>query len=445
MSSVKFRTESFDPEFRLAEEVAIMENTLYGDVPLSERKAYSDLERKWIANAPKVEDYVTKAFLEPERMMPVGMTDTVAVSILVSNGERMHMVHAEQQEFVRSWIAILQRCRYLIQFKEKMKELLRNAADDTLKPAVAIILRNERLLAFRDSLPKDPPDDGKEGLNAELEPRADSPVCSTRIVLERQAPENQVQAGESFQIYVNYYRDTKRWKKTAISGKCASSTNPGYAVAGKHLLLAYYCTDATVVIQVYNVNTHRLTYERYAPFAGPLRCTINEQGWFAVSDGRAVVATNLSEAYRHEIEDQIVTSIRITPSGSLYLGTYNGQVYEVSPVSILSYNKLRDCGAVVSVSNRGTAVTVNSIVHSQIHYNLRRPLTVFTKGTFVISLNKQGLIRIGSTVHSGVDIRFTQTTAKVTSVIPWYDDGIWFDGSTLAVLHPEGSVRVIRI
>ena len=117
--------------------------------------------------------------------------------------------------------------------------------------------------------------------------------------------------------------------------------------------------------------------------------------------------------------------------------------------SIRSYHKTRDCNAILSISStRGVTVAINGVSYEQVYFNIRRPISTFIRGTFIISLSKHGYLRIGSTVHSKVDIFFKppkELRVNIEHVTPWYDDGVWFDGNLLAALYPDGSVRVIAI
>jgi hypothetical protein len=448
MSSVKITSESFDPDFPLPNEIKEMESTLYSDVPPDLRSAYGAKEKLWIAQAPRTIDYVTRGFLDPEKMMPVGVNDTFAVALQHPEvgARRAQMMLAEHQQSVRAWSALLRRCRYQIQFREKIKQMLKSCD----KPAAEKVLRDEELSAFRDALPNDPPEDGLQGLKMEFEKRDDSAVKS--VVLENKDDEEEDGEGTPFKIFFNRYRTSKVWKQTTMTGRSHQGTFPAVALSNRYLLLAYYVKEEISSVNLYDINTRNRVFHTCARLTGPLRCSVTDQGWLAVSDGRDAIVWNREEdpvkrRVVHTIENQIITCVRAVGDGSLYMGTYNGQLYHVNDRRIISYNKTLDCNAVLSISKvKGTMLSVNGIVHDQTYFNIRRPLTVCTVGTFIISLGKHGMIRIGSTVHSKVDMFFKppkELRCNVEHVTPWYDDGAWFNGDELVIMYPEGSVRVI--
>lgn len=449
MSSVKILVDSFDPDFPLPNEIKEMEDALYSDVPADLRSAYGAKEKLWIAQAPRTIDYVTPGFLDPGKMMPVGVNETVAVALQHPEVEarRSQMVLAEQQQFARAWGALLRRCRYQLQFREKIKHMLKSC-DDALKPAAEKVLRDEELSAFRDALPNDPPDDGLQGLKMDFEKREDSAVKS--MIIENKEEGEDKEEGTPFKVFFNRYRTSKVWKQTTIGGNSHEGTFPAAAVSNRYLLLAYYVKKDRVRIQLYEVDTRKCVFDARVRFTGPLRCSVVDQGWIAVSDGMDAVVWNREDPKQmlvHTVESQIITCVRVLGDGSLYMGTYNGQLYHVNDSKIISYNKTLDCNAVLSISKvKGTMLSVNGVVHEQAYFNIRRPLTVCTVGTFIISLGKHGMLRIGSTVHSKVDMFFKppkDLRCNVAHVTPWYDDGAWFNGDELVVMYPEGSVRVI--
>jgi hypothetical protein len=442
MSTVKFRSESYDPDFPLQDELMTMEKNLYPDVPEKERSAYREQEKLWIAQAPRNVDYATHGFAEPDKMLPVGVNGTVAVALYHegASGKRLHMVYAEQQQFTRGWEAILRRCRYRLQYDAKYRQML-GACDPAIKPGLERILRNEDLIKFRDALPAE----GSGTLLSDFEEREDSAVGTSPVVKEVPSMDSN---GASFRVMMNRYKTSKRWKETSICG--SSPTFPACSVSEKYLSLVYYLSDTTVRMQLYDLVTRKMLVERhYTMSGGPLRSSVSDDGWMAAIDGTTAIVTNGQLAYQHVVESQVLTAVRLGTEGTVFLGTYNGQLYHVSHKAILSYNKTLDCNAVLGISSaRGTMISINGICHEQIYFNIRRPLTVFTRGTFILSLNKHGVIRIGSTVHSKVDIFFKPTKdhkCDIAHVTPWYDDGIWFDGNSLVTLYPEGTVRVISI
>ena len=76
-------------------------------------------------------------------------------------------------------------------------------------------------------------------------------------------------------------------------------------------------------------------------------------------------------------------------------------------------------------------------------FNMVRPLTSIIKGTFVISLTKYGRVKIFSKIHENVVVEYKPPADKtifVDHVLPWYSNGIFFNGETLAVLYPDGTV-----
>ena len=447
MSSVKITADSFDPDFPLPNEIKEMEDVLYSDVPVHLRSVYCAKEKLWIAQAPRTIDYVTQGFLGPERMMPVGVNATVAVALQHPEVEarRAQMAMAEHQQFARAWCALLRRCRYQVQFREKIKQMLKSC-DDALKPAAEKVLRDEELSAFRDALPNDPPEDGLQGLKMDFEKREDSAVKSV-VIENKDEKEEGEEEGTPFKIFFNRYRTSKVWKQTTIGG---TGTFPGVALSDRYLLLAYYVKADRVRVKLYDIDTRKSVFDVRVRFTGPLRCSVTDEGWMAVSDGMDAVVWNREDPKRmlvHTVENQIITCVRIVGDGSLYIGTYKGQLYHVNDSRIISYNKTLDCNAVLSISRvKGAMLSVNGIVHDQTHFNVRRPLTVCTVGTFIISLGRHGMLRIGSTVHSKVDMFFKppkDLRCNVAHVTPWYDDGVWFNGDELVAMYPEGSVRVI--
>ncbi len=449
----KLRLTSFDPEYFTKDEAMEMEKALYEDIPAPIRHAYSEQEKIWTKKDAVFTEYHTSQFPDPFGMIPVGINSEIAVGLSNMSSKKANMAHTELQLFVASWNATLRRSRFRLQFEELMKRLIQTAnVDENLKPGIDFIVRDEKLLAFRDALPEVAKDPEIVGLSQDLAEREDS-VVTTVSVKEPEKPEESG-GSDVFVFYTNRYNTQRVWKD-AFTFK--SSSLPGYALCEKYLMYAYYVEpigpkatlgSTLVCVKLYQFPKKVIT-EWYCRLENVLNCAVNDNGVMAVTDGKFIYQKSLENPiiYRYNVENQLITSIHMDMSNHLMIGTLNGQIYDVNPFKIRSYSKMRDCTPVLTIygGKKMVATNIGGLLCGEKYFAASRPLTAHISGTLVIFLSKYGVLRIRSLVHEQICVDFAppknvQTT--MDCITPWYDAGIYFDAKKLAVLYPNGVVVV---
>lgn len=426
---VKIRTESFDPDFYTQDELIAMEDELYSDIPKNIRSLYSQYEKKWLSKKPFVESS-SSSFPTHETIIPVGINSKMAFGMNVDPNYIFKMIESEQIQFHKAWKSSLLRSKSREQYEYRLKKFI--VGDPNLKVALEKIYKDEELLTFRNSLPTEK--------DLGYEHRQDSEVQTISV----EEPEKSESIYDT--VYFLYYTCfTKGWKTSKICVK--SEQTPSIFISEKFILISFYVNQTTVCSKVFDMD-FKFKTEWYCTKQGPLRCAINDHGWMIVSDGITVHQKRDDIIYQHTIEGQIITSIHISEYDDfVFLGTYNGQIYDINPFTIRSYSKTLDCTPILSIDTSGSRIigqTITSIITSDSKlFNATRPLTSMVKGTFVIFLTKYGTVKICSRIHDNTVLEFKCPKGKSTNidkVIPWYDRGIFFDGKTLAVLYPEGTV-----
>ena len=455
-------TEAYDAEFPLENEVKQMQQVLYPDIPIEERARYCELEKLWTSKREFQQEYVTSSF--KDEFLPIGINSYIAVALSNMGDAKKHMIGAELEQYHLFWKAMLRRCRFKVQFTEKMKLILANS-DPNLKRIAEMIVRDTDLIAFRDSLPEVIVD---EGINSDTAERKDSEVITVAEVAN--LPSGRGSASACASVYSFYYQrytsqKTREWK--CSKHVFTSVAAPMGAISENYLVYAFYESETDIVVRLCGFDQKTPLEEWKIVAAAPrspplLRCAVNNQGWMAVSIGTAVYHKCIGRPliYRHTIEDQIVSAVHVDVHGFLQMGTTNGQLYDVSPFKLRSYSKDRDLIAIVSISSSGSGklcaqsvcglfVPAPSENFVDKHFNIMRPLTCLIRGPLVFFLTKYGTLKVRSTIHDGGDIELPilkGMTANIDYLPPWYDRGIYFDGKTCAVLYPSGAVlvRVIK-
>lgn len=434
---VKIRTESFDPECPTADEIEAMEDHLYADIPKEERSQYSKYEKKWLENHPTI-DKISAAFPDSNQFVPVGINSNTAFAINAKEGYVATLIQSEKLQFHKAWKANLLRSRSKQQYEYRLKKFI--VGDPNLKEVVEKIYRDTDLIDFKNSLPNDL---SEEEIELKYEERQDSGVQT--ISYTDPVKPNIEESGDFYNLYYNNYNTKGIWKSSKIT--CKSKHVPAVSICERFILFAYYLTDSIVIVKLFDME-YKQKFEWCCEKEGPLKCAVNSNGWMLISDGITVHQKRDGITYQYMIENQVVTSIHIAEEDNfVFMGTYNGQIYDVNPARIRSYSKTLDIVPILSISTSGNNIlglTITTIITSDAkQFNAVRPLTMKVKGTFVIFLTKYGRIKIGSRIHDNQFIEYKAPEGKtvdVNKVNPWYDNGIYFDGKKLAVLYPDGTI-----
>jgi len=463
-------TTSYNPEFPLESDIRQVEDVLYADIPPEIRSKFVEDEKFWTLrrvdkedkpqSVPLEKEYVTVAFPSTS-MAPVGINSHLAVGISNMAISKQHKIAIELEQYHLFWKFQLKRCRFKAQFEEKKKQLMANT-DQNLKLVVEMILRDEDLIKHRDSLPDVLIDEG--GLNDDYTEREDSKL-ETGCTIYQVPPTSPISPEGSGEIYSFYYL---RYNTLKHGWKCsshvfASPALPGYAICELFLLYAFYREGGSICVRLCRFDRKVPVGEWEIQTLGDaksldfplLQCSVNNSGWMAVSNGTTVYQKFFDSPviYSHKIQNQVVSSIHLDEYGYLFVGTTNGQIYDIGPNSIRTYTKDRDLLAILNISTSGgkkvSGQTISSILvqEPQKSFNIVRPITSIIRGTLVIFLTKYGSVRMRSLIHDAVGGDFPPLegmTANIDTVMPWYDRGIYFDGIKLATLYPNGQV-VVRI
>ena len=463
-------TESFDANFPLEHEVKYMQEFIYNDIPREKRDKYCELEKIWttrreIADGgdsetqpqhliPLEREYVTSTF--PDSYLPIGINSELAVGLSNMEEAKKHLIAAELEQYHLFWKSYLRRCRFKAQYNDKMKQLMLNP-DTNLRRITEMILRDEELIKFRDSLPDVLIDEG--GLNNDMKEREDSEIVSE--ALPEATLTSNIDGNAS--VYGFYYQ---RYKKRSAAWKCSnhvfsSIAPPTASMCETYLMYAFYVAETVCIVRLCKFDQKRpiceWSFETTVPLA-PLTCAVNLLGWMAVSNGVSVYQKCLDRPiiYRHSITRQIVSAVHIDDYGFLQMGTTNGQIYDVSPFKLRSYTKDRELLAIVNISTSGgrkmCVQSVNGLFVPAPTENfndkqliIMRPLTSIISGPLVFFLTKYGTLKIRSTIHDDINIDLPilkGMTANIDHLPPWYNRGIYFNGKMLAALYPNGSVLV---
>lgn len=433
LNKVKIRTDSFDPECVTNDEIKEMEDALYFDIPKELRSKYSENEKGWAKKDLNVNSFTSSSFSNGP-VIPIGINSEMAFVVKTTLGYIASMISSEKLQFFKAWKSSLMRSKSREQYDARLKKF--TIGDPNLKGVLEQIYRDEDILKYRDSLPV-------EREEEEFEKREDSAVETISLENEENQ-EEEVGEGEfeSYFLYYNCYNTKKVWKASKIM--CNSTVPPAFAICDKYILMSFYKTEHIVYSKLYDMN-FKLQSEWKCFKNGPLRCTVNNNGTMAVSDGVYIHQKIGNIIYRHTINNQIITSISLGSDDYLFIGTYNGQIYDINPFKIRSYSKSLDCVPILTVSP-GIGQTITSILTAESKvFNAIRPVTSIVKGTFVIFLTKYGVVIIRSKIHDYIHIEFKPPKDKkvdIDTILPWYDNGIFFNGEKLAVLYPDGSVIV---
>lgn len=475
-------TDSYDEKFPLEHEVKQMQQFLYADIPASEREQYCELEKIWTTRRelapvddedtaaaaaaapahliPLKKEYVTTGYTDTH--LPIGINSRIAVSLSNMEEAKKHLMSAELEQYHIFWKSYLRRCRFRVQYNEKLKMLTANP-DANLRRVTEMILRDEDLIKYRDSLPEVILDEG--GLNNDYAEREDGAITSETYIPEATAAV-EATTGPIYAFYYQRYRAPKNREWKCSSHVFSSIAPPTGSICEDYLIYAFYSSDTVITVRLCKIEQKKPVEEWtvvtvHSDTARILHCAVNCSGWMAVSNGTFVFQKCLGRPiiYKHTIQGQIVSTIHIDDSGFLQIGTTNGQIYDVSPFKLRSYTKDRELLAIVNISTSGgrkiCAQTINGIFSSKLSESLEgkqliimRPLTSIIKGALIFFLTKYGTLKIRSIIHDGVDINLPVLKgmhANIDHLTPWYNRGIYFDGKTCAVLYPNGAVLVRQI
>ena len=154
-------------------------------------------------------------------------------------------------------------------------------------------------------------------------------------------------------------------------------------------------------------------------------------------------------------DNLFITAIKITDEGSVYLGSYGGQVYKAFNGRLVDYWEIMSPFPILCIEHSGDKTivqTINGVTlieckalgrkHAVV-MNVHRPVTSKVKGSFIFALDKYGRTRIISTVKRQLEIVFKQPkdmTCYINAVTPWYDNGIYFNGNELAIFYTNGTI-----
>jgi len=205
---VKIRTESFDPTCPTNEEIEIMENMLYSDIPLDKRSEYSKNERKWLSNH-KTHDKMSGCFPSSNVMMPVGINSNTAFGINVEQEVLLKVIEGEKNLFFKAWKANILRSTNKDQFDYRIKKFM--VGDPNFEEITKRIETDEEIKKFGEGLggaaAQSLPEEG--GIGAEglepgasgprFQPREDSPIQTISI--------DDVEKPSVFVLFVKTHKD----------------------------------------------------------------------------------------------------------------------------------------------------------------------------------------------------------------------------------------------
>lgn len=458
MSKVKIRETSYDPKFMLKNEVEDARNEILNDIEPSKREKYAMNENSWLLQ-DKRKEYNTLSFDNENKMIPVGINSTFAV-LLAEEGKytivedkHLNMIKSEQFQFKYVWEDTLRRCRYVVQYEEKMNEfLVMSSADSNLKSVADEIVKNEDLIEFKKNLPNEAPEESDVvGLDDTHTKRDLNELLSSDYEIFNVKVEKSSDL-YSLRFYVNYYKLAKRWKRHKLVVMSFKDTFPAFSLSENHLMVASYIKKEVVQVILYDLN-FKVKEKHLCMCKGPLKCSVSDNGKMALSDTTSCIL--LSDNYKHIIENGFMTAIKITNDGSIYMGSYRGQIYKACNGSLQSYWEIESAFPILCIDNSGDKTivqTINGVTmiqckaqgkNNSVVMNVHRPTTSKVKGSFIFALDKYGRTRIISTVKRQMEILFKQPkgmTCYINAVTPWYDNGIHFNGEELAILYTNGVI-----
>lgn len=403
--------------------------SLYEDV--KNPKVFLRNENEWIAQAPR-SDYQTPSF-GLGFFIPGGLTKDFVWGFSVLAPQSTMHESQEISDFAQRWLCTLYRCRYRPQYDGQHRWYLEQVETHPhLKPAAEIVLRSKELIEFRDALPSE----GSGHMDGEIAKRE----CGIYTCVVRTTEEEPILNGlqSRARIYVLRYRTKKIWKETKISISFVQGTRPSGYFEDGIFYLAYYISESTVRMEAIDLNGGKRVsfFEVHSSRSTALICEKN-----LFSDGYRLY----DQTSTHEIEGEEITAIRRHVRDELLIGTNKGHLYMIKANRVIA---TRDPLPIRCIGVSGLTKMVlqsQGEVFSGNHvFQLVRPICSTIKGDGVYVLSSTGTITI-SFLHSGETVYFP--AKEPIQGTHWYQEGFYIeeDGEGFAVMHPDGSVRILRL
>ena len=446
-------SQSSVPEFLVEREQKEARDYLYSDIPPALREAFDQNNKKWIAQAPRTDEWSSK--LEDCLIIGINADYAVAFKSFASPDlifRRKHQMHqVEITQFANAWTSMLQRCQNVIQYETVNKKFMSLVKyDPSLKPAAEIILKSPFLLGFKNNLPKEM-EEGKRSLQ---EGAAERNMGSfVYVPVAGVGEEIKPSPGKSNKVKVDLFVYGKnKWRQSKIDIYCMKDTVPEGRLTKKHLIIAYYVDVDVVCVQKLNLSKKdSIDKTRYFRTKTKKQSPLLIGSYDLISDGLFVYHQN----YLLSIENAFINSISVDTNSLLCIGTNWGTIYKVSPdgTKLEGFEMTKDILYALDVkSNLCQSIYAATYFDKKedVTFNIERPLSTIKKGTFIISIDKYGVVRLNFVLVRGSEIQFNPPSdlrILVEDVQPWYRDGIYMNdtGDTIRVLYPDGRIRSLKL
>ena len=444
-------SQSSVPEFLVEREQKEARDYLYSDIPPALRETFDQNNKKWIAQAPRTDEWSSKL----EDCLIVGINPNYAVAfksfaspdLIFRRKNQMHQVEITQ--FANAWTSMLQRCQNVIQYETVNKKFLSLVKyDPSLKPAAEIILKSPFLLGFKSNLPKEM-EEGTRSLQEGAAERNMGSFVFNPITKEEDAKPS---PGKNNKVKVDLFVYDKKWRQSKIDIYCMKDTVPEGKLTKKHLIIAYYVDVDVVCVQKLDLSKKdSIDKTRYFRTKAKNQSPLLIASYDLISDGLFVYHQN----YMLNIEGAFITSIDEV-EGVLCIGTNWGTIYKVSSngTKLEGFEMTKDILYALDVKVPNLCQSIYAATYfdkkEDVTFNIERPLSTIKKGTFVISIDKYGVVRLNFVLVRGSEIQFNPPSdlrILVEDVQPWYRDGIYMNdtGDTIRILYPDGRIRTLKL
>jgi len=443
-------SQSSAPEFLVEREQKEARDYLYSDIPPTLRETFDQNNKKWIAQAPRTDEWSSKL----EDCLIVGINNEHAVAfksfaspdLIFRRKNQMHQVEITQ--FANAWTSMLQRCQNLIQYETVNRKFLSLVKyDPSLHGAAEIILKSQFLIGFKNNLPKEMEEDKRSLQEGAAERNMGSFVFNPSSQEEEEVKPATI--GKSNKVKIDLFVYRKKWRQSKIDIYCAKDTVPEGKLTSKDLIIAYYIETDVVCVQKIDLKKDVILKTRYFRTKAKNQSPLLIGSYGFISDGFFVYHQN----YMLNIEGAFIVSLT-QEKGLLCIGTNLGTVYKVSNGSKLEgFEMTKDILYALSVKpNLCQSIYAATYFDRKedVTFNIERPLSVIKKGTFVISIDKYGVVRLNFVLVRGSEIQFNPPAdlrILVEDVQPWYRDGIYMNdtGDTIRILYPDGRIRTLKL
>lgn len=445
-------TKSAIPEVLIPAEKKIARDYLYPDVPAELQVIFDANNKKWIAQAPRTDTWSS----ELHDCYIVGINESYAAAfksfaspdLIYRRKQQMHSVEITQ--FANVWTSQLQRCQNRIQYDTVNRHFLTLVKyDPSFKESAAIIFKSQFLIDFRDNLTKE-----IDESNSSLKEGAAERTLANFVWLPKKSKgeARKPNLGKAGKVKIDLFvHNGQKWRQSKIDIYCCKDTIPeGKLEEGSSLVIAYYVETDVICVQKINLKTDTVSKTRYFTTKAKEQSPLIVASYGLVSDGFFVY----HQDYELSIERSFITSL-YKDKTNLYIGTNFGGIYKVASCgSVLeSFEMSKDILYVLNV-RPNLCQSMAAITHfgdkEDVTFNIDRPLCAVKKGTFIISIDKYGIVRCNMLIDRKGEIQFNpppDLRILVEDVQPWYHDGIFMnnEGNVIRVIYPDGKIRTLKL